>query len=65
VTTNPTTSNATSNVTSSGPPIVAPSFTLSNLDPAALERNLDDKPAPAPAKRPAKAAAKTVTKAAP
>jgi len=29
-----------------------------DLDPAALERNLDDKPAPAPAKRPAKAAAK-------
>jgi hypothetical protein len=36
-----------------------------DLDPAALERNLDDKPAPAPAKRPAKAAAKTVSKAAP
>ncbi|MFM9090377.1 MAG: hypothetical protein ACKOUK_01380, partial [Verrucomicrobiota bacterium] len=29
-----------------------------DLDPAALERNLDDKPAPAPAKRPAKAAVK-------
>jgi hypothetical protein len=35
-----------------------------DLDPAALERNLDDKPAPAPAKRPAKAAAKTAPKAA-
>ena len=29
-----------------------------DLDPAALERNLDLKPAPAPAKRPAKAPAK-------
>jgi len=29
-----------------------------DLDPTALERNLDDKPAPAPAKRPAKAAVK-------
>ena len=34
-----------------------------DLDPAALERNLDDKPAPAPAKRPAKAPAKAAVKA--
>ena len=34
-----------------------------DLDPAALERNLDLKPAPAPAKRPAKATAKTAMKA--
>jgi hypothetical protein len=34
-----------------------------DLDPAALERNLDLKPAPAPAKRPAKAPAKAAAKA--
>ncbi|KOO31505.1 mastigoneme-like protein [Chrysochromulina tobinii] len=36
VTTNPTNSNAPSNATTSGPPVVTPSFTLNNLDPAVL-----------------------------
>jgi len=36
VTTNPTTINATSNATTSGPPVVTPSFTLNNLNPEVL-----------------------------